>query len=427
MSFKEKFRSIFAEVASAPRSQQLFILFAMFCGFFISMGYAIARPVSNSVFITAYTTHFFPYAWLAAVPLNLAVVGLYNHFLPKLGCVRMMGIVLMIIAGGDAFCGLFMQKIPGLPFLYYIWKEIYVMLLFQQLWSVIHSTVQLKSAKFLFGIFFAVGACGGVLGNMIPGFFAVQMGSENLLFLTFPVYASLMLLYFMAVQNSETIRGGAEVKSLGGSEGADWRQGFKLIKNSPFLTFILLTVILMQLSSSIIDYQFNSVLERTILDKDHRTEYTGRILGLTNAVTIGLQCFGAFLLIHFLGLKRSHLFVPLALCCNAVGFLIFPAFGMISLSYVTIKAFDFSIFGVIREMLYIPLKLDEKFRAKAVIDVFAHRTSKAAGSFLILAIQFIASAYVVEILSWGIVAIFLSWAFLVFSLFKKYESVEEAA
>jgi ATP/ADP translocase len=36
-----------------------------------------------------------------------------------------------------------------------------------------------------------------------------------------------------------------------------------------------------------------------------------------------------------------------------------------------------SLFGVIREMLYVPLQLDEKFRAKAIIDVFAYRTSKA--------------------------------------------------
>ena len=37
-------------------------------------------------------------------------------------------------------------------------------------------------------------------------------------------------------------------------------------------------------------------------------------------------------------------------------------------------------------MLYIPLKADEKFRARAVIDVFAHRSSKAFSSVLIIGV-----------------------------------------
>lgn len=85
---------------------------------------------------------------------------------------------------------------------------------------------------------------------------------------------------------------------------------------------------------------------------------------------------------------------------------------MISFAYVTIKAFDFSLFGVIKEMLYIPLKLDEKFRAKAVIDVFAYRSAKAFASFLILFLQPLAGLRILNVLTWSSIAIFLLWAWL---------------
>ena len=38
-------------------------------------------------------------------------------------------------------------------------------------------------------------------------------------------------------------------------------------------------------------------------------------------------------------------------------------------------------------MLYLPLKNEEKFKAKAIIDVFAYRSSKAVASLIIIALQ----------------------------------------
>jgi len=96
---------------------------------------------------------------------------------------------------------------------------------------------------------------------------------------------------------------------------------------------------------------------------------------------------------------------------------------MISLAFVFLKAVDFSLFGVIREMLYIPLKMDEKFRAKAIIDVFAYRTSKAVASCFILILQLIASSYLLPIMSYVSLAIFVGWFILVTKLFKNYQDV----
>ena len=70
--------------------EHLFILTAMLCSFFISMDYAVIRPVSNALFITDYGVNFFPYAWISSIPLNLLLVGLYNKYLPKLGCLNSM-------------------------------------------------------------------------------------------------------------------------------------------------------------------------------------------------------------------------------------------------------------------------------------------------------------------------------------------------
>lgn len=402
------------------RQERLFVLFALLTGFFINCDYSIIRPVSNAVFLSAYGSKIFPYAWLATVPLNLLIVALYNKYLPRLGCFKMLTCIAGAITFCNFFCALFLQHIAWLPFIFYVWKEIYIMLMYQQLWSVIHSTISFEKAKYLYGFFFGFGALGAVLGSILPGFFAVKMGSETLLFASMPIYIALTTCYYFALKATKD---GVGMKLDDQKERTSLQafgHGLKMIGASRYLTFILLIVVLMQVSSTLIDFQFNHMLERTIFDKDLRTQYTGRMLGIVHAATISLQFFGSFLLVHFIGIKRSHYVIPFLLCLNSVAFQFFPVFGVISFAYISIKSCDFSLFGIIKEMLYIPLKPDEKFRAKAIIDVFAYRSSKAFASLLILGL----SAFL-PLLNWISIALFVIWLIIVASLFKQPMTAKE--
>jgi AAA family ATP:ADP antiporter len=409
------------ELAKITGGKQLFIICAMICGFCIMGDYGIVRPVSHSIFLSTYGSYFFPYVWLAIVPFNFLVIELYNRFLPKLGIYKMFYTILAFIFVINTSAALFMNKLPAFAFFFYIWKEIYVMLLFQQLWSVIHSTIKMDQAKYLYGLIFACGGIGGILGNSFPGYFAVKMGSTNLLLGSIPLLCILAFSFYYLIKNSYV-----EKAPVQGPQIANFWQGVSAIRNSKYLTFILAIVVVMQVTTTLIYYQFNAILEHSILVQDMRTEYCGKIFGIANLFSLSLQLFGSFLLIHFIGLRRSHLAMPLLLAFNAIGSLFFPTFAMISAAFITIKAFDFSLFGVLKEMLYIPLKQDEKFQAKAIIDVFAYRSSKAVASCLILALQFIGFSEMISTLSWGSFALLMMWAFIVYKMFKlKDEPVKE--
>jgi AAA family ATP:ADP antiporter len=412
------FKEIRNEFTAFSTQERLFILFAMLSGFFISCEYAITRPVSNALFLTAYGASAFPYAWLALLPLNMIIVALYNKYLPQLGCFRMFAAIAASVTLINLFSSVFLKQISWFPFVFYIWKEVYIMLMFQQLWSVIHSAISFGKAKYLYGFFFGVGALGATLGSTLPGFFAVKIGSESLLLATLPVYLCLCFSYYFALkQTKEGV--GMRLNDEKKRTSLDaFTHGLKLIGSSSYLTFILWVVVLMQLSSTLIEFQFNASLEKMIQQQDLRTEYIGRILGIVHAVTISLQLFGSFFLIHFLGVKRSHLLIPLLLCMNSLAFQFFPFFGVISFTYISIKSCDFSLFGILKEVLYIPLKPDEKFRAKAVIDVFAHRSSKALASLFILGLQAILGTALLPILNWGNIALFILWIGIVVVLLK---------
>lgn len=422
--FRKKIAAIKSELYSYSKSERLLVLFAMICSFCITSEYSVTKPISNSIFIAHYTAKWLPYAWLATVPLNFLVVSLYNRFLPALGCFRLFLITVGMTLGVNTLSAFFTGEIPFLPFFLYIWKDIYVLLMFQQLWSVIHSSTKMSRAKYLYGILFGIGGLGSILGSMIPGFMAVKHGSESLLFSTIPIYTMFIGAYFFLLKSSGFLNSHKEEEQLRlGPKNAF--QGFGMIKTSRPLKFILLIVVLMQLSTTVMDYQFNTFLQERIPNQDLRTEFYGRLWGMINTINLCFQFIASFLLVQFLGLRRSHILLPGVLLVNAIGYLMHPTFAMITYSFSVIKTFDYSIFNIIKEMLYVPLKTGEKFKAKAIIDIFAYRSAKALASILVIVLQIFWPSQLPYAFSWAHVVLFFIWISSVV-IFLREEKPQEA-
>lgn len=410
------FSPIQQELKGFTRSQKLFIFFAMLAGFSIACEYAVTRPASNAIFLTQFSSAAFPWVWLATVPLNLLIIVLYNKFLPKLGPKRMLLTVALIAVTINLSAGFILPHFPKLVFFHYAWKDIYILLMFKQLWSMIHSTIQSKQAKYLYGLIFGVGTLGSICGSFIPGFFAKMLGSETLFFFTAPIYLVLMVSFSKASYLST-------IKQHTFKEEFSPKESFSLIRKNRFLLSVLFLVILMQASVGLMEYQFNAHLELNIFDQDLRTEYCGKVNGIMNLLSGVFQFVGGFLMVHTLGVRGSHLLVPLLLLGSSLLAWAMPAFAVVSASYIFLKSVDFSLFGVIRELLYLPLQMEEKYKAKAIIDVFAYRTSKALVSLAVLLLQGVLGALLLPLLSYASIALFVLWiGVVVFLLRKTYPS-----
>ncbi len=414
----QKLRQIYQNVLNLSSREKWFLVFSIFCSFLISADYAIIRPVSNSLFIHAYGSDFFPYVWLASLPFNLLIVALYNYLLPKIGCLRVFILTTCIITLGNLICASWVSTFPELSFVFYIWKDAYVLLMFQQLWSVIHSTMKMENAKYLYGFLFGIGALGAFIGSFVPVFFAVKIGSESLINSTLPLYFLLTLSYFGLVRFSNQVEKAVSEKT---KVGASLREGWGLIFSSRLLTAILLITAFMQITATVTDFQFQVFLEGAYPDKDVRTALLGKVACVGNIFTMFFQFIGTYLLIYFLGLQRSHMVVPIFLGINAISFLLFPVIGVVTYSFLMIKCFDFSVFSVIKEMLYIPLRIEEKFQAKALIDVFVTRASKAIASFFILFLQSLFAFQAVVSLSWVNLVLFCAWCVVIVSIKSSYQ------
>lgn len=406
--------------------EKVFILLGLFCSFLINLEASITKAVSNSLFIHAYGFEFLPYAWLALVPLNFLVVNFYNKFIPRIGIFYMF-LCTTVVTGIISVCAaFFIFDFASFPFLLYIWKDLYILLMFQQLWSMLAATISSDQAKYLYGLFWGVGGVGAVTGSFFPGFMATMLGTEKLLLVTLPFYLILLVAYFSALKVRNDYLAKEPIK-FDQKKPSSFLEGAKLIRKSKILLFIFLIVIFMQVASTLIDFQFNQTLSNYISNKDLRTQYLGRFFGMVNGMNVLLQFFGSYFVLNFLGVKKTHFLIPVYLGVLMMGYLVSPTFFLLALSYGSIKALDYSIFGVVREMLYIPLNVEEKFQGRAVIDVFVYRTSKALASCCIIGLGFFNQLKLDPMITKVLVMIFAVWSLTVIFLLKSEEKIKQPA
>jgi AAA family ATP:ADP antiporter len=419
---KNLIEQLYNEYKKYSYVEKIFILCMMICSFAITAEASITRSVSASYFLDAYKAAFMPYAWMASLPLNFTVVALYNKFIPKLGPRKVMGFILAFALVFNVFCAFYLKSIYYLPFILYLWKDIFIIFLFHKLWSVIHSTIPVKRAKYIYGLFFGLGGLGSIAGSMVPGFFAVLFGTERLLLATLPLYFITYITYSVALRIRKDIQSSQDISFS--IDNGDISHGLKLIKRSKLLKFILLLVVCMQVSSTILDYQFCTFLEKVYPEIDLRTQFTGRLFFIVNIVNIFLQFFGSLLLLKVAGLRVTHALIPLVLLFNGMLFFFNPVFSVICAGFGTIKSLDYSIFGITKEMLYLPLNVDEKFKAKAIIDVFAYRSSKGLVFFLISGLTFLYGKDINTLLTISLLGIFIIWIYSVLSMKEYFAQID---
>ena len=400
--------------------EKAFIFFMLICGFMICAEAAITKSVSTSFFIHAYGPESYPYAWMASLPLNFFIVYLYNKNIANYGCTAIMGVVLLFTILFNLFCYYFLQLIAPLPFLLYLWKEVFIMFMLHNLWSVIHSTITFEKATYLYGIFFGVGGLGSAAGSFAAGMYAVSIGSAALLLLTLPLY----IMTFFCFKKGVSIR--SQMKSQESIsltiERGNIKYGLNLIKGSTLLRFILFIVVAMQVSATLMEYQFGVFVKESFESLDLRTAYMGKILSVVNSINVLIQFFGGYILIKTVGVMGVHLMIPMTLFAGLCMSFLGNGLKFMTLNYGLIKCYDYSLFGIVTALLYLPLTIEEKFQAKSIIDIFAYRGSKAIVSLLL----FLLYGYKID-LRYFLLTLLALWSFVVYFSDRRFKHISYRA
>lgn len=253
-------------------------------------------------------------------------------------------------------------------------KEVYIVLLIHLCLAFSNGYFSMEQVKRLYGPLGGAGSIGGIIGGQLTSNLAKSYGTDVVF------YVSLVIILFTVIAFYQT-RGAKLVEDKKEKDHTP----LKSIAGVRKYVFLIASIVaLTQFVIFIADLQFNIVFEKVVESKDARTAYLGDIYKYINIVTLFLQFVLLPYLLMRVSIKSLFFFVPILYLTLIFGGLsmgsgtLFVVAGV----FISMKATDYSIFAVAKEVMYHPLESTQKFGAKYITDIFIYRTAKALIAFV---------------------------------------------
>ena len=404
-----------------PTPKRLFLAALAISGAasFLLCGYEFIRAVSTSLFIEAYGAVNLPWVMFAVPPSTFLLLYVFGRILSKVGPNRALLLTSLLSASliGSSY-GLLLGGVALAAAFIYIFREAYIVLIIEQYWSLVNSTLSSDQARRINGPFCGIASLGAIAGGLLVRQLAAPLGSESLLLFAagslLPAAVCSGFAYALAGEPKP------KVEEAGGKKG---HIGLTLFFGSRYLVLIGLLILTTQTVSTVLDLRFNGLVEIEKVNADERTAFYGSFYAGLNTVALLLQFLAVPLILRFVSLRTAHLGIPAVHLLTCAVLTIKPSLRSGSIAFLLFKALDYSIFRAGKEILYIPLSFDARYRAKQVIDTFGYRTAKggSAGVIALLGLFVKIPGTVYSVVA---MVMATAWSVLVSMVTKHYQDLE---
>ena len=266
--------------------------------------------------------------------------------------------------------------------LFYWFGDLYISLMLAAFFSFLHDTVDLRNAKRLYGFIVLGAVSGGAVGSTYFRGWIGEMNNQQWLHTIIGIGVVICLLAFAAGWMAKSIPHHEPKPSPNDVPKKKFNaaiEGASLVFKSRYLIAIAGIVGFYEITSEVLDYQFTAMTERFVPKEDIGSHF-GTVYAIGNIAALVVQlCFSIFAAgfpkyrIHWILLA-----LPLAVALSSLFFIIAPILLAASLLKISDSTFAYSVNQTGRETLYNPLSRQEKYVARAFVEVFIQRTGKVA-------------------------------------------------
>jgi len=363
---------------------RLFVFF-----FLITSSAYIIKPVKISLYLRWLSADKLPYAYLVTAVLIGFMVALNTRLLHRLNRLQYVSLsILAFMLSFVLFWALFRFPQPWIVLLYWFWADLFIVTSVFQFWVLVNDIFHPRQARRLVGFFVSGGLLGGIVGALLASLLAKAVGTENLL-LACPVFLGfgLIMLRRLKPQLSQAAAGRAPLPDEGAAGRVGYAESFRVIRRHRYLRLLAGIVAAGIAVTTLLDFQFNVVVERAFPAPDARTSFLGTFfLGLL-VFSYLLNALLASRAVRSFGLRAALLITPAVLLLGSAAVFLVPAGGLVYWA-VAVKGLDKSLAHTlhqsVRELLYIPVPPEIKYKAKVFIDMFVNKLADGLVAVLLL-------------------------------------------
>jgi AAA family ATP:ADP antiporter len=351
--------------------------------FLLLVGYYILKTVREPLILTLGGAELKSYAAAGQALTLIAFVPLYGWLASRVDRLKLIVFVLLFfIVNIEMFYLGGQVRVPYLGFAFYIWVGIFSLASIAQFWAYANDIYSKQVGDRLFPII-AIGAtAGSPVGSWIAEkLFEADVGLYDMLQIAVGLLAVHLILYWV-VNRREAGRGGKAradaQKTLGGPGG------FSLVLASPYLRLIALLLILLNTVNTTGEYIIGRLVVASAnaaaaADPGFSKEafigsFYGSYFFWVNVTAVLIQAFLVSRIVKYLGIAGVILMLP-AVSLGAYSVIALGAsFAVVRWAKTAENATDYSVMNTGKQMLWLPTRREEKYKAKQAVDTFFVRT-----------------------------------------------------
>ena len=405
-------RRVPAKIAAAlgvrPGEEAVALLFFLYF-FLITAPFSIVKSVRDASYLDDIGVRHLPWAYATAA-LVAAAVALHARLQARLER-RPLLIGSLVFFGATAllFRALFALDWPGITLLYWLWANVFVVVLTTQFWFLVNDRFDPRQAKRLVGFLGSGGILGGIAGGLLTGLLARPHEPEDLLYAAAALLAAGALAVAVLFRRLDRASGGTPARPAVPPAAAGFVDSYRTVRGDSYLRSLAALAILAGIVSTFIDWQSKAIIDNVPAAKANLASFFGHFNAGLLALTFLFQLVLTSRFLGRFGLRPGLMVYPLALLVCSGGVAAWPLLGWALAAKGADKAFSYSIQQSTRELLYIPVAAERKYRAKVFIDMFLNRFSKTIGAGLLLFIFLVPGGHDVRVVSAVSAALIALW------------------
>ena len=376
--------------------EEILCFFLFFYFFFLTWPNSIIQAVKNAKYLILMTSLNLPIAYLLTAALMGFVVTFHTKLQEKVPRQTLVvSSLIFFIATAPVFGMLFTGKEaapPWLPLTFWIWSNVFVLVLITQFWIVINDVFNPREAKRLIGFFGSGGILGGIIGGLFAGFFG-NIIPDYLLYIAtgILVISCIFINYIFMWQKRTEIQDKISETQTSRQKKPDkvgFRSSLDVVRKHKYLVLLAAVVALTEIVSTLIDFQVKTFIESATAQKNLMS-FFGYFEAVLLVIPLLFQLFLTSKLIKRYGVRFALLLYPITILFCSFGLAVFAMTAGLVFALIiktSDKSLSFSINQSVRELLFIPVSPEFKNRVKIFIDMFINRIAKGAGALILLLI-----------------------------------------
>ncbi len=348
----------------------------------VTSSYTLTKTVRDAFFLAELPASVLPYVYLGVGVLTTAVSVLFARITHRRTHWEALAAVALVAAISLAVFGqLFRFPARWVPIAFYLWVNVYGLILVSQFWLFANSVSHPREARRTFSL---IGA-GGILGGLVGGLIAAPLAHLWTLPSLLNVAAVLQALVVLLVRVGSGQVGEAEATEAAPAHTTD-------AMRHPYVRWLALSAVCSVVVTGVLDYQFKVQIQRRYPSSAELASFLGVFYTLTNLAAIALQALGTRWMVQRVGAAWAASLLPAGLGLGAAFTIALPGFSSVAVSRLWDQVTRLSVNRSVSELFYFPLEPGLRRKAKALIGAGLERLGDGFAGLLILVAGFAAGA-----------------------------------